>query len=187
MLGARFVRSYGKALEKGMDRMVIPIRGRVLAVISALALAVGLLTLALLAKPSQAQSQGAVVEQFPIDFAIDASACAGEAIDIKGTLHTVNHFTDLGDGSYHVNSHFNLAGMQGTGQTTGANYVIPAAGNTVENVVQSGQVIFGNVDINMVIGKGKMPNQVAFARIHFIIDPAGEVKMESVHFHFKCQ
>jgi hypothetical protein len=54
MLGARFLRSYWKALEKGMDMIVIPNRGRVVAVMLALALAGGLLTLALLAKHTQA-------------------------------------------------------------------------------------------------------------------------------------
>ena len=167
--------------------MVIPNRARVVAVISTLALAGGLLTLALLAKPAQAQGQGAVVEQFPIDFAIDMSACGGgEVINVTGTLHTVNHFTVQEDGTYHVNSHFNFAGVKGVGLTTGDNYVVPASGNTVENFVQPGQIVTGTVDINLIIGKGQLPNQVALARVHYVISPEGEIKVETVNFHFEC-
>ena len=88
--------------------MDIPNRGRVVAALSALALALGLLTMVVLAKPSQAQGKGAVSETIPVEFTLDASACAGESILLTGNLHTVNHFRDLGDGSYHVNSHFNF-------------------------------------------------------------------------------
>jgi hypothetical protein len=169
-----------------MDMMVIPNRARVVAVMLALAFAGGLLTLALLAKPTQAQGQGAVSEQFPAVFTLDASACAGELIDVEGTLHTVNHVTDLGDGAYHINSHFNVANLQGTGRTTGGNYVIPAAGNAVEHVVSSGQLITGSVDVNLVVGKGKLDNQVAFARIHYVVSDEGEIKVETIQFHFAC-
>jgi hypothetical protein len=160
---------------------------RVLALISALALAGGLLTLALLAKPSQAQSQGATSEQFPVDFLVDTSTCGGDVIPVTGTLHTVNHFTVQEDGTYHGNSHFNLVGVKGVGLTTGEEYVIPSSGAVVENFVQSGQIVTGTVDINLVIGKGKTPNQVALARIHYVISPEGEIKVEAINFHFKCQ
>jgi hypothetical protein len=179
------------SLGKGMDMMVIPNRGRVVAVISALALAGGLLMLTLLAKPSQAQpptdkENGAVSEQFPAEFGIDSS-CAGEVIDVTGTLHTVNHFTVQEDGTYHVNSHFNLQNMKGVGQTTGETYVIASAGNAVENFVQPGQIVTGTVDINLVIGKGQSPDQVGgFARVFFIIDDEGGLKVENIQFHLEC-
>jgi hypothetical protein len=169
-----------------MDIMVIPNRVRVVAVISALAFAVGLLALALLAKPAQAQGKGATSEQFPVDFLIDTSGCAGELIRVTGTLHTVNHFTIDEDGTYHGNSHFNLAGVKGVGQTTGDTYVVPSSGTVVENHVQSGQTVGGTVDISLVIGKGQIPNQNGFARLHFIIDSEGELKVETANFHFEC-
>jgi hypothetical protein len=187
MPSARLLRSDCEALEKGMDMMVIPSRGRVLAVIWALALAGGLLTLALLAKPAQAQSQGAVSERLPVAFTLDASACVGELIDLTGTMHTVNHVTVQEDGTYHITSHFNLAGVKAVGQTTGDMYVVPSAGNIVENFVQPGQIVTGTVDINMVIGQGKIPNQNALARLHYIIGPDGELKTETVQFHFACR
>jgi hypothetical protein len=169
-----------------MDMMVIPNRMRVVALISALALAGGLLTLALLAKPAQAQTEGASSERFPVEFTTDATECAGELIDVTGTLHVVNHFTIQENGTYHVNSHFNFAGGKGVGQTTGDMYVVPASGAAVENFVQSGQIVTGTVDVNLIIGKGQLPNQVAIARVHFIISPEGEIKVETVNFHFEC-
>jgi hypothetical protein len=169
-----------------MDMMVIPNRGKVLAVIWALALAGGLLSLALLAKPAQAQSQGATSEQLPVDFVIDMAACGGELIQVTGTFHTVNHFRLQEDGTYHANSHFNLAGVKGVGLTSGDNYVIPATGAVVENFVQSGQIVTGTVDMNLVIGKGQLTNQVAVARIQYVISPEGEIKVEALNFHFQC-
>ena len=179
--------------------MVIPNRGRVVAVISALALAGGLLTLALLAKPSQAQGNGAVSEQLPQEFTLNATECAGELINVTGTLHTVNHFVgerdpETGDpvGQYHINSHFNFQNGKGvgldpdTGEPNGNKYVIPFSGVGVENVVADGQIVTGTVDINLEIGQGQLPNEVPFARLHFVIDD-GEVKVENVHFHFQCQ
>ena len=173
--------------------MVIPNRGSVVAVMLALALAGGLLTLVLLAKPAQAQHKGATSEQFPIEFPIDGSACGNEVILIEGTLHTVNHFTLQPDGTYHVNSHFNFAGLKGVGldpltlEPTGTEYVIPASGAAVENFVQPGQIVTGTVDVNLLIGKGKLDNQVALARVHYVIDDEGQIKVETLSFHFKCQ
>ena len=168
-------------------------RGRVLALISALALAGGLLTLALLAKPSQAQDQRATSERFPITGGIiDASACTGELIELTGTMLIVNHSTDLGDGQYHITSHFNLAGVKAvgldpdTGEPNGNQYVVPATGNAVENLVASGDTIIGTVQMNLVIGKGQVPDQVATAEVHSIVTPEGEVKVETVRFSFEC-
>jgi hypothetical protein len=167
--------------------MVIPNRERVVAVISALALAGGLLTLALLSKPAQAQAEGATSEQFPTEFTINTSACGGEVINVTGTIHTVNRVRVDEDGTFHGTSHFNLVGVKGVGLTSGDNYVIPGSGAVVHNVVQPGQIVTGTVDINLVIGKGQQPNQVALARVHYVISPEGEIKVESISFHFKCQ
>ena len=169
-----------------MDMMVIPKCGRVVAMIWALALAGGLLTLALLAKPTQAQDHGAVVDKFPIEFSVDASECGGELISAEGTFHSVNHFRARPDGSYHINSHFSLSGMKGIGLTTGERYIIPASSTTVENFVHPGQLVTDTVQIFLTIGQGQLPNGVAFARVFFIIDDEGEVKVEKIRFRFEC-
>jgi hypothetical protein len=180
------VRSYGKALRKGMDMLVMPNRVRVLAVMLALALVGGLLTLALLAKPTLAQGKGAVVEDFPLGVTFD-STCTGESIDIEGTLHTVNIFKARKDGGYHIISHYNLMNMRAVGETTGEEYVVPSSGTAVENFVADGQTVTGTVDINLTISKGSMPNQIGFARVHYILTSEGEVKAETIQFFFECQ
>jgi hypothetical protein len=150
-----------------------------------LALAGGLLTLVLLAKPTQAQGQGATSEKIPQEFTLDASECAGELIIAEGTLHVVNHVKARPDGSYHINSHFILV-MKGIGLTTGEEYVIPGVSNSVDNFVHPGQTVTGTMDINLNIGKGQLPNDVAFLRIFFVIDDEGEVKVANTQFHFEC-
>jgi hypothetical protein len=188
------MRSYWKALEKGMDKMVIPNRGKVVALMLALALVGGLLTLTLLAKPTQAQGQGAVSEQEPLEFTLDATECAGEYIDLTGTLHTVNHVTMQEDGTYHVISNFNFQNVKGVGRNpetfepTGNEYVFSAGpGTAVENYTTSGQLITSIVDLNLIIGKGQLVNQVAHSQIHYVIDDDGTLKVENVHIDFKCQ
>jgi hypothetical protein len=169
-----------------METMVVPNRLRVVALMLALALAGGLLALALLAKPTLAQEEGATSEQFPVNFIIEPSECTSEAMEVTGTLHTVNHFTAQPDGTYHVNSHFNLQNAKAVGLTSGTTYVIPASGSAVENFVQSGQIVTGTVDISLIIGKGQIPNRVAVLRVHYIISAEGEVKVETVQAHLEC-
>ena len=166
--------------------MAIPNRVRVLALMLALALAGGLLALTLLAKPTLAQDTGAVSEQFPVNFIIEPTDCTTEALEVTGTIHTVNHFTVQPDGTYHVNSHFNFQNAKAVGLESGTTYVIPVSGGAVENFVQSGQIVTGTVDINLIIGKGKIPNRVAVGRVHYIITAEGEVKVENVNAHIEC-
>jgi hypothetical protein len=169
-----------------MDMMVIPNRGKVVAVISALALAGGLLTLALLAKPTQAQDRGATSERIPVAFTLDATECQGELIDLTGTIHTVNHFTQQEDGTYHITGQFNLAGAKAVGQTTGEEYVVPSASQAVELFVSPGQTINPTVSMNLVIGKGQVDNLVATAQIHYIVNDDGTVKVEIIQYQFEC-
>jgi hypothetical protein len=91
--------------------VVIPTRARVVVVVSALALAAGLLTLALLANPTQAKS-GTNDERVP--FSQDYfNGCIGEPFHIDGTMHIVEHFQIDENGVYsHIQYH---ADSQGRG------------------------------------------------------------------------
>jgi hypothetical protein len=103
-----------------MDMIVIPNRGRVVAVISALALAAGLLTLALLAKPAQAQAE-TTTSNDRSTFNEFFTSCTGELVQIQGTLHTVEHSTIDANGVRHTTFHFQT---QGRGESdSGAKYV----------------------------------------------------------------
>jgi hypothetical protein len=112
-----------------MDVMVIPNRGRVVAVIWALALAGGLLTLELLlAKPTQAQAQTEHFnERTPQTF--EFFACTGEWVVVEGTLHVVGTTTQDADGKVHVQGHSDFGG-EGVGITSGAEYVLREVSNT---------------------------------------------------------
>ena len=172
--------------------MVIPNRVRVLALISALALAGGLLTLVLLTKHTQAQpptdnknQKGAVVEEFPLGFSLDTTQCiGGELIDVTGTLRTVNHFVPV-QGGYHVNTTFRV-NATGVGQTTGDKYVISATSKTVENFLATGETVHSDMSIETDIGKGSSPNRALFFVLHYILTEDGVVKVESAHSFVKC-
>jgi hypothetical protein len=181
-------------LRKEIGMMVIPNRGRVVAVMVALALIGGLLTLTLLAKPTQAQpstdneNRGATSQEFPLAGSIDSTECAGEVIDLTGTLHILTHFFADEEGGYHLNSHYNVQNGKGVGQTTGEMYPFASSGAAVENYIPpSGQTTTGSVDMNVVIGKGQVADSSSFIRIHYVITTEGEVKVETVQFHSGCK
>ena len=93
--------------------IVIPNRVRVVVVVSALALAAGLLTLALLAKPTQAQAETITsTERLPLNNTY-FNPCTGEEFHIEGTVHLVQHRTIDENGTDHVQVHSNT---QGRGQ-----------------------------------------------------------------------
>ena len=146
-----------------------------------------LLTLALLAKPTQAQGNGATSERFPFEeLILDASTCTGELIEVSGTFHFVNHSTVQEDGTYHIIGHINLAGAKAVGQTTGDEYVVPSTSTAVEHFVASGQTVTGDAHMDLVIGKGQSPDQVATSQVHYILNPDGSVKLETVRLSFEC-
>ena len=98
--------------------VVIPNRVRVVMVVSALALAAGLLALASLATPTQAQSSTTERLPFSQDY---LNSCAGELFHIDGTILTVGHHTIDGNGGQHFQY---VSNTKGTGEslTTGAEY-----------------------------------------------------------------
>ena len=90
-------------------------------VVSALALAVGLLTLALLSKPAQGQAETTTTTD-RITFSEDFThGCTGELFHIDGTILTVGHTTIDGTGNHHFQYVNNTKGT-GESLTTGAEY-----------------------------------------------------------------
>jgi hypothetical protein len=190
------------SLEKGMDKMVIPNRVRVLAVMVALALAIGVLTLALLAKPTQAEpptaneNRGATSQWVEIGFMVDSTDCAGELIRFTGTMHFVDRFFET-DGGYHLRLHYNFAGVRGVGlnpqtlEPTGTEYTVTSAGGVVEHFLPTGSTVNTTVDNLHIIGKGQAATSRAHSLVHFILEdvvPGEEptVKMDTIHINFDC-
>jgi hypothetical protein len=89
-------------------------------VVSALALAAGLLALAALATPAQAQSETTSRVTFEQDY---YNVCADEVFHISGTILTVGHVTTDANGGQHFQYVENTQGT-GTSLTTGAEYAV---------------------------------------------------------------
>jgi hypothetical protein len=170
-----------------MDMMVIPNRGRIVAVMLALALAGGLLTLALLAKPTQAQ--GAETQRLAVDFNLDAVDCAGELIHLTGKLNSVFHVHEDAAGGFHINTHFNFADVQGVGPVSGLKYRVPtsASSATFSTSGEGPQVVATEVTISRVIGQGQAPDEQATAVVHFTVHEDGTVTGEVAQFRFECR
>jgi hypothetical protein len=113
--------------------MVIPNRGRVVALMLALALVGGLLTLALLVKPAQAQATiYQFNERYPFTFSF-TNPCTGEEVTGEGTSHIVGNYTNDGRGGFHLNQSTSGSGT-GVGSTSGATYTVTSAGHDTLNV-----------------------------------------------------
>jgi hypothetical protein len=99
-------------------------------VVSALALAAGLLTLALLATPTQARAE-TITSHDRTTFNNGFSTCtADEVVFIDLSMHTVAHTTIDENGVRHTNFNFNI---QGRGESnTGAKYVYHGVSNQHE-------------------------------------------------------
>jgi hypothetical protein len=110
--------------------IVIPNRARVVALMLALALAGGLLTLVLLAKPTQAQAEP-ITDNYRSTFTGTYSSCDGAAVHIQGTTHTVAHSTIAENGVLHTQFHQNTQ-WQGKSKG-GAQYVLHDTYNFNEN------------------------------------------------------
>ena len=174
--------------------LVIPNRVRVVAVMLALALVGGLLTLTLLAKPSQAkpptdnENRGAETFREGHAFTIDAIDCTGEEIQLTGTAHLVSQYFET-DGGYHFTLRSNLSNTTGVGLTSGEEYIVTSTGGFTENFVPAGDLVSGNVSSSVVIGKGQADDQVATMLVHYIIEVVdGEptVKVDTIHVNFEC-
>jgi hypothetical protein len=145
-------------------------------------------TLALAAGVALAQGQGAETSRGPIDdFVLSAEDCAGETILVRGKLNSVFHIVEDEDGFLHVNTHFNFAHTEGVGQVTGVKYVVPTTVHSIQTLTQPGQLISTDVSSSLTVSQGQVPNQLATAVIHFVIDPDGTVKAEVVEFRFECR
>jgi hypothetical protein len=109
-------------VRKGGGMIIIANRVRVVVVmVSALAVAGGLLTLALLEKPAQAQAE-TITDNDRSTFDGPVASCTGEFVFIEGTMHTVSHTTIDETGVRHIKFHFSLQGV-GEGASSGDKYV----------------------------------------------------------------
>ena len=101
--------------------IVIPNRVSVVAAMSALGLAVGLLTLALLASPAQAQAETTTDHVRNTFNGFVINPCTGEELFLEGTQNLVAHITRDANGGVHIKSHRNVEATAVS--ASGAKYV----------------------------------------------------------------
>jgi len=169
-------------------------RVRVVAVITALALALGLLTLALMAKPTQGQAQTQHFnERIPIDDIVLLNECTGELVHIEGTFHETFHITQDANGGFHAQTtHYNFVG-EGVGLTSGDEYVVREVSNMTGNVQDvedpSAQQNFTMTYTFHVMRKGSDSPEDDFLWtfvVHNTISANGELTSEVVRASVKC-
>ena len=113
--------------------IVIPNRVSVAAVMLALALAGGLLTLALLAKPTQAEAQTEHFDKWVTGTTVTAADCLSEEIAVENRVHFTGTTTYDADGGVHVHLLSNVL-AEGVGLTSGDKYVVRERGSLQNNV-----------------------------------------------------
>jgi hypothetical protein len=169
--------------------VAIPTRVRVTVVVSVLALAAGLLTLALMAKPAQAQ--GVEVNDRTTFESGGQPLCGGEEVVFRGTIHSLFNITEDEHGGVHVVGHTNFQQMEASGVVSGDRYVISDINNMVVNesfatgdIMEFTQTINGRL---IHTGEDGMhtDDTLFHATFHFTLSPDGEliVTVENIVVH----
>jgi hypothetical protein len=172
-------------VRKGGGMIVIANRVRVVVVmVSALALAGGLLTLALLEKPAQAQAE-TITDKDRSTFEGFFNSCTGEEVFIEGTMHTVAHTTIDANGERHIKFHFSLQG-QGEGASSGDKYVFHRVDNSHQNFTEDNANFTFSDSANLIRQGSATPTDDLQGKIlfHITINAQGEVTTVVDKFEF---
>jgi len=167
--------------------IVIPNRLRVVVLFSALALAAGLLMLALQAKPAQAQAETGT---FPQRFSFAGTLinpCTGETFFVEGTQLFLFHTTLDADGGEHFNVNSTIQ-AQGVSDS-GVKYVFQETGPThIKNALDSANT-FTSTDTGRFIRQGSTTPEDDFVvkiMSHVTINANGELTSESTTLEIEC-
>jgi hypothetical protein len=123
-----------------------------------------------------------------VDFDLDDEACSGDLIHLTGKLNAVFHLVDDGAGGFHVNTEFNFANVEGTGEPSGGHYTVPTtARSTLYSHSDGFPIIVTETTSSTVIGQGQLPDSTAHQVIHFTIHENDTVTAEVNHFRSECK
>jgi hypothetical protein len=123
-----------------------------------------------------------------VDFDLDDEACSGDLIHLTGKLNSVFHLVDDGAGGFHVNTEFNFAGVQGTGEPSGGHYTVATtARSTFYSHSDGFPIIASETTSSIVIGQGQLPDSTAHILIHFTIHENDTVTAEVIHVRSECK
>jgi hypothetical protein len=171
--------------------VVLPNRVRVVMVVSGLALAASLLTLAVvLAKPAQAQAE-TFTDTDRSTFTFYTSSCTGDdLVFFEGTEQIVAHTTIDANGVYHTKGQYKLQG-QGEGLDSGDKYVYNYVSDYHENYsLAPGENYNFTQTLNVkIIRQGAdttTDDLQGKALFHVTIDENGEVTAVVENFEVVC-
>ena len=103
-------------------------------------------------------------------------------------LNSVFHLVEDGAGGFHVNTEFNFAGVQGTGEPSGGHYTVPTtARSTFYSHSDGFPIIVTETTSSTVIGQGQLPDSTAHILIHFTIHENDTVTAEVIHVRSECK
>jgi hypothetical protein len=167
--------------------IVIPNRLRVVVLFSALALAAGLLMLALQAKPAQAQAETGTSPQRFSFAATSINPCTGETFFVEGTQLFLFHSTLDANGGEHfdVNSTVQAQGVS----DSGVKYVFHETAPTHLTLTLDAAKNFTSTDTGRFIRQGSATPEDDFVVkfvSHVTINANGELTSEFATMEIEC-
>ena len=140
-------------------------------------------------KPVGAVDAQTTNEQFPVDFKV-GNACSndpGEIIQLNGTLHVNSTVVSAGNGGFHVTSHANWQGVEGTSLTTGDMYRFITRGKSSFNT--NGEFPFTSTMTthNNVVSQGTGAILVMQIIFKITVNANGEVTTQFAHQSAECK
>jgi hypothetical protein len=168
--------------------VAMPNRVKVVVVMSALALAAGLLALALEAKPTQAQAE--IIERINDRDTIEGelfNECKGEFVSYEGTSHFVLHIKEDASGGFHIKAHTNIQ-VHGV-STSGAKYVAHEIDNS-HNFFSESADNFTFTQTAQFIRQGSETSEDDFQAkglTHVTVNANGEVTSSFEELEIECK
>ena len=153
--------------------------------------AVALVFIILLAfpKPAVGVDAQSTSEQFPIDYKV-GNVCSNdpnEIIQLSGTLHVNSTTVSDGHGGFHVTSHANWQGVEGTNLTTGEKYHFITRGKSSFNT--NGELPFTSTMTthNNLVGEGSGVILVMQIIFKITVNANGEITTLFNHQSAECK
>lgn len=128
-------------------------------------------------------------EQFPIDFKV-GNVCSNdpnEIIQLNGTLHVNSTSLSDGNGGFHITSHANWQGVEGTNLTTGDMYRFISRGKSSFNT--NGELPFTSTMTthNNMVSQSNGAILVMQILFKITVNANGEVTTQFAHQSAECK
>jgi hypothetical protein len=159
------------------------------AVLPSLLAAAALIAALAFPSPARGDAPQTFNEQFPIDYKVMnvCSPDSDEVIQLSGTLHVHSTSVSDGNGGFHVTSHSNWQGVEGTGLTSGEKYRFISRGKSTFNT--SGPLPFTSTSTthNNMVGQATGVIMIVQNQFHITVNASGEVTSQFSHQSAECK